>query len=316
MEKTENVQDENSSISFLTSQGKINATFYPSADNKNSIECKVLCLHGFCCDARIFQYLGRALSKSGIETYAIDLLGHGKSDGKRGDPDFKNTLRAIDEVLSQILSESPHGVDKRQSKQSNLYILAHSLGCTYAMWYLSSYTRKISGLILLAPYVWIKEIKNKGEVVPASTTFYNLLLRRIFTPSNLVSAKKVVSNSILQTKEVEIMINDPDIINCYSYRYIVDVIGFRNTKVSKLSSLRTPILILHGKNDTNVNPQISESFYKMLKSDKKTIELLDCDHWFNHAIFFNQDDNRYSEVDRLPITNSIVGWINAMNSTN
>jgi hypothetical protein len=54
----------------------------------------------------------------------------------------------------------------------------------------------------------------------------------------------------------------------------------------------------------------------MLKSDKKAIELLDCDHWFNHAIFFNQDDNRYSEVDRLPITNSIVGWINAMNSTN
>jgi acylglycerol lipase len=315
MEKTENLHDENTNISFLTSQGKINASFYPSAENENSLNCKVLCLHGFCCDARIFQYLGRTLSRAGIDTFAIDLFGHGKSDGKRGDPDFNNTLKGIDEVLSQILSKNQKETDT-QNKQSSIYLLAHSLGCTYAMWYLTSFTRRVSGLILLAPYVWIKEIKNKGEAVPVTSAFYNLLLRRIFTPSKLVSAKKLVSDSILQTKEVEVMINDPDIINCYSYRYIIDVIGFRNTKVNKLSSLRTPVLILHGKNDTNVNPQISERFYSMLKSDKKTIKLMDCDHWFNHAIFFNQDDKRYSEVDRLPITNSIIDWINTINTEN
>jgi acylglycerol lipase len=315
MEKTENLHDENTNISFLTSQGKINASFYPSAENENSLNCKVLCLHGFCCDARIFQYLGRTLSKAGIDTFAIDLFGHGKSDGKRGDPDFNNALKGIDEVLSQILSKNQKETDT-QNKQSSIYLLAHSLGCTYAMWYLTSFTRRVSGLILLAPYVWIKEIKNKGEAVPVTSAFYNLLLRRIFTPSKLVSAKKLVSDSILQTKEVEVMINDPDIINCYSYRYIIDVIGFRNTKVNKLSSLRTPVLILHGKNDTNVNPQISERFYSMLKCDKKTIKLMDCDHWFNHAIFFNQDDKRYSEVDRLPITNSIIDWINTINTEN
>jgi acylglycerol lipase len=315
MEKTENLHDENTNISFLTSQGKINASFYPSAENENSLNCKVLCLHGFCCDARIFRYLGRTLSKAGIDTFAIDLFGHGKSDGKRGDPDFNNALKGIDEVLSQILSKNQKETDT-QNKQSSIYLLAHSLGCTYAMWYLTSFTRRVSGLILLAPYVWIKEIKNKGEAVPVTSAFYNLLLRRIFTPSKLVSAKKLVSDSILQTKEVEVMINDPDIINCYSYRYIIDVIGFRNTKVNKLSSLRTPVLILHGKNDTNVNPQISERFYSMLKSDKKTIKLMDCDHWFNHTIFFNQDDKRYSEVDRLPITNSIIDWINTINTEN
>src|SRR5262245_2550645 len=104
MEKTENLHDENTNISFLTSQGKINASFYPSANNKDSLKYKVLCLHGFCCDERIYKYLGGALSRSGIDTYAIDLFGHGKSDGKRGDPDFNSTLKGIDEVLSQILS--------------------------------------------------------------------------------------------------------------------------------------------------------------------------------------------------------------------
>lgn len=316
MEKTENLHDENTNISFLTSQGKINASFYPSANNKDSLKYKVLCLHGFCCDERIYKYLGGALSRSGIDTYAIDLFGHGKSDGKRGDPDFNSTLKGIDEVLSQILSKSLQETNNAENKLPKICILAHSLGCTYAMWYLASFTRKISGLILLAPYVWIKEIKNKGEAVPATATFYNLLLRRIFTPSKLVSAKKVVSDSILQTKEVEVMINDPDIINSYSYRYIIDVIGFKNTKVNRFSSLKTPILILHGKNDTNVNPQISERFYTMLKSDKKAIKLLECDHWFNHAIFFNQDDKRYSEVDRLPMVNSIVDWIYTIDSDN
>jgi acylglycerol lipase len=316
MEKTENVHDENTSISFLTSHGKINGLFYPSVNKKRSVGCKVLCLHGFCCDARIFRYLGQTLAKSGIDTYAIDLFGHGKSDGRRGDPDFDKTLKGMDEVLSQISSEKQGGLDNEQGKDSSLYILAHSLGCTYAMWYAASYTRRISGLILLAPYVWIKEIKKKGEAVPRTSTFYNLLLRRIFTPLNLVSAKKVVSNSILQTREVEIMVNDPDIINYYSYRYIVDVIGFKNTKINRLSSLNIPTLILHGQKDTNVYPQISEKFYTMLKSKRKTIKLLDCDHWFNHAIFFNQDDNRYSESDRIPTTNSIVDWIDEINSIN
>jgi hypothetical protein len=50
-------------------------------------------------------------------------------------------------------------------------------------------------------------------------------------------------------------------------------------------------------------------FYDLLKSDKKQLKLFDCDHWFYHSIFFNQNDQRYTESDRRQIVDSIVSWI-------
>ena len=302
----ENENDNNNAIAFATSNGKINGLFFPSTSRQSTKKCKVLCIHGFCCDSRIFRYLGLKLAGLGIDTYAIDLFGYGKSSGKRGDPDFNKTLKGMDEVISQITVGT----------HENLYILAHSLGCTYAMWYQIVFKRKVSGLILLAPYVWLKEVKKRGEAVPRNITFYKLLIRRILTPSTQISATKVVTKSILQTKEVGTMINDAEIVSSYSYRYIVDVIGFRNTKVGRLSSIDIPILIMHGLKDTNVYPQISEKFYSLLKTRIKSLKFFECDHWFNHAIFFNQNDGRYTESDREPIFKTIGSWINGLNSTN
>jgi dipeptidyl aminopeptidase/acylaminoacyl peptidase len=105
------------------------------------------------------------------------------------------------------------------------------------------------------------------------------------------------------------MMRDPEINYYYSYRYIVDVIGFKNTKVKLLSSITKPTLILHGKKDSNVYSELSVGFYDLLKSDKKRLKLFDCDHWFYHSIFFNQNDQRYTESDRRQIVDSIVSWL-------
>jgi len=152
--------------------------------------------------------------------------------------------------------------------------LGHSLGCTYALWYNLHYRDKVSGIILLAPFIWMKGLKNKGEAVPGFFKFLGLLFRRILTPSKLISATKVVRDSILKTEEIQFMMRDPEINYYYSYRYIVDVIGFKNTKVKLLSSITKPTLILHGKKDSNVYSELSVGFYDLLKSDKKQLKLL------------------------------------------
>ena len=282
-------------ITFTTSNGQLSALhFSPSVPSRY----KILCLHGFCCDSRIFRYIGAKMSEKGFDIYALDLFGHGKSDGKKGDPNFFDTLKSIDELIEQF-----------RSVDSSVYILGHSLGCTYALWYNLHYRDKVSGIILLAPFIWMKGLKNKGEAVPGFFKFLGLLCRRILTPSKLISAKKVVRDSILKTDEIQFMMRDPEINYYYSYRYIVDVIGFKNTKVKLLSSITKPTLILHGKRDSNVYSELSVGFYDLLKSDKKQLKLFDCDHWFYHSIFFNQNDQRYTESDRRQIVDSIVSWI-------
>ena len=284
-------------LKILTSHGGISLLHFPSAKPIN--DTKVLYIHGYCCDARIFRYIGSEMSKRGYDTYAIDLFGHGKSDGPRGDPDFNKTIEAIKEVIDKIRD------------QSSFFLLGHSLGCTYALWYAIKYRENIDGIILMSPYVRIKGVKHGGgEAIPALPRFLKLLFLRLLVPSRRISAAKVVQNSIVRKSETQQMINDPEINYYYSYKYIVDVIGIRNTNIRKLADINIPVLLLHGKNDKNVFPQVSEEFFKRLRSKNKSISLFDCDHWFYHTIFYNQKDKKYNECDRQQVVSKISEWLN------
>ena len=284
-------------LKILTSHGTISLLHFPSA--KQMPKIKVLCIHGYCCDARIFRYIGFEMSKRGYDVYAIDLLGHGKSDGPRGDPDFDRTIEAIKEVIDKIRD------------QSSFFLLGHSLGCTYVLWYALTYRHDIDGIILMSPYVRVKGIRcSGGEAVPTLPRFVKLFLLRLLVPSRRISAIKVVQDSIVRTSETQQMINDPAINYYYSYKYIIDVIGIRNMKLRKFADIHIPVLLLHGKRDRNVFPQVSEEFFKRLRSTNKSISIFDCDHWFYHSIFYNQKDEKYNEHDRQQVVSTIMEWLN------
>jgi pimeloyl-ACP methyl ester carboxylesterase len=70
-----------------------------------------------------------------------------------------------------------------------------------------------------------------------------------------------------------------------------------NSKVAELSDIDVPVLILHGKDDRNVYPAVSQELFKVLHAKNKEIKILDCGHWFYDAIFYNQAAE-YSEDDR------------------
>ena len=87
----------------------------------------------------------------------------------------------------------------------------------------------------------------------------------------------------------------------YSYRFIVDILATRNSKISELSDLGDiPVIILHGRKDTMIYVQVSEEFFKLLHTDMKEIKIFDCDHWFYDAIFYYNLSQR-SEESRMQI---------------
>ena len=110
----------------------------------------ILCIHGAHSDARIFNYLGNQLSESGFNIYSLDLLGHGQSDGPIGDSNFEDCLSSINQVIKTI-----------RQRQNNIpvYLLGHSFGCTYVLWYAHEFGSTVDGLILMAPYLRIKGLK-------------------------------------------------------------------------------------------------------------------------------------------------------------
>lgn len=279
-----------------TSLGNINVIEHNAQNQKATL----FCIHGLCSDARIFNYLGSHLSKHGINVVSIDLLGHGKSDGEKGDPNFDQCLQAINELV------------EKYKQTSKVFILAHSMGCTYALWYVYKFANSVDGIILLAPYVRVKRIKKRSYIEPSASLFLKILLRRIFTPLAKVNITIALPGFVKYGgDEILQMLKDKELNFDYSYRYIIDVLAKRNDNVAVLSSVTTPLLIIHGKNDKNMFYTISEEFIKLVQSKDKTLYLIDADHWFYDAIFYSQDSTKFADEDRQKMIKTIEMWIAA-----
>jgi alpha-beta hydrolase superfamily lysophospholipase len=280
--------------SYETASGRINVIDTLS-ENPNGDA--LLCIHGFPCDARIFGYAASKLSKAGYDVYSMDLPGHGKSDGKKGDLDFDICLTSINQIVTEL---------KKKSKR--VFILAHSMGSIFALWYAHRFPNSINGLILLAPYIRVRGVK-RSDAEPTTTTFLKLLIGRLFFPNKRVNLAKVSPGFIqIGGSQIARMTLDKELNFDYTYRYFVDIIASRNNKIGVLKDITVPVLILHGSKDRNVYPQVSEKFFKLLRTENKEIRVFDCNHWFYDAIFFSQT-SEYSEQDRLQVISSIVEWL-------
>ena len=280
-------------VFFETVSGRINVIETLSANPNGDA---VLCIHGFPCDARIFTYAGDKLSQAGYNIFSMDLPGHGKSDGQKGDLDFDDCLKSMDQIIMELKKQSPR-----------VFILAHSMGSTFALWHAHLFN-SVDGLILMAPYVRIGGIK-RSDAEPSPIAFIRLLLGRLFAPYKRVSVTKILPGYVkIGGSQMTRMAQDRELNFEYSYRYFIDVIARRNSKVKELADINVPVLVLQGSRDRNVYPQVSEAFFKMLRTKEKEIKIFDCGHWFYDAIFYSQTAE-YSEEDRMKFISSIAGWL-------
>ncbi|HEY3094281.1 MAG TPA: alpha/beta fold hydrolase [Nitrososphaera sp.] len=280
-------------VSYETANGRINVIEIPSARPNGY---GVLCIHGVCCDARIFAYAGAKLSQAGYDVYSMDLPGHGESDGKRGDLNFEACLKSMDNIISEL-----------RKKSSKVFILAHSFGSTFALWYAHLFKNTIDGIILLAPYIRVGRGK-RSDAEPSTSTFLYLLLCRLFTPYKRVNFGKILPGYVkIGGSQLPRMVQDQKLNFDYSFRYLVDIVAMRNSKLEELSDVDVPVLIVHGNRDKNVYPQVSQEFFELLHTNKE-IKILDCNHWFYDAIFFSQS-SEYLEEDRTKFISSIVAWL-------
>jgi dipeptidyl aminopeptidase/acylaminoacyl peptidase len=109
------------------------------------------------------------------------------------------------------------------------------------------------------------------------------------------------------------MVQEPELNFEYSYRYFIDVIARRNSKVNELADVKVPVLVLQGSRDRNVYPAVSEEFFKLLRTKDKQIKVFDCGHWFYDAIFYSQT-SEYAEADRVNFISSITHWLRSTKS--
>lgn len=291
----------------------------------------LVCIHGAYCDGRLFAYLANRVSCSGYLVYALDLLGHGKSDGDRGDTQFDDSIETINEVIQEIknktegqnigivggnrtfVNQNLKGRKVDNASKIKIFILGHSLGCTFALWYVRRFKSTVDGIILMAPYLRIPSLKKRSDVEPSTLSFLYLFLRRQITPKKVMAFLAVIPKlKELGGEEISLLVKHREDSFLYTLRFIVDIVGLRNNRVKEIIKIDLPVLILHGKRDRLVYSEVSQTLFNMIDSKKKDIRLFDCNHWFYHSIFYQELVQLLSkqpcESDRNKIAQTIIEW--------
>lgn len=284
-------------IFYETASGRINAIEFAS---KKPASDTLLCIHGLCCDARVFTCAASKLASAGYNVVSIDLPGHSMWDGKRGDLDFDACMKSIHQIVVQLKKTS-----------ARVFILSHSMGCIFALWYAHLFKASIDGLILLSPFIRVPNMKKRFDAEPQGLALLLLFFARILTPYRRVNVTEAFPRYLeAGGDEVAWMMKEQLPNFRYSYRFLVDILAIRSSKVSELSDVGDiPVLILHGRKDRMMYLQVSQEFFKLLLTNMKEIKILDCDHWFYDAIFYDQSFSRHSEESRMQIISLIADWL-------
>jgi len=217
----------------------------------------VVCIHGFGGHSGGFKPLGESLAAYGIDVYGLDLRGFGNSKEKdlpRGDTkDFKRHMQDLNEAVTLI---------RRNSQCWKLYVLGHSLGALYVLWYGAKYPASSDGLILAAPAVQVKprlsqEILNK---FPALLTN---------APETMIDAR----NPIIQTSKVS---PDPLRTTRFSVRYCCGMgsLLMRDNVFQNAANVKKPTLIIQGEADEEAFPSGAKRLFAALAVEDKTLRML------------------------------------------
>ena len=220
-------------------------------------EKAVVCIHGFGGHSGGFKPLGESLAAGGIDVYGLDLRGFGNSketDLPRGDTkDFERHMQDIDEAITLV---------RRNSQCQKLFVLGHSLGALYALWYGAKYPEALNGLLLAAPAIEVKprisqEVRDK---------FLTLLAN---APETMVDTRSVAP----QAGKVSL---DPLRTTRFSVRYCCSIgsVLMRDNAFQNAANVKTPTLILQGEADEEAAPNGAKRLFEAIAGEDKTLRML------------------------------------------
>ncbi len=235
--------------------------YYQSWHPDRSPEAVVVIVHGLGAHSGIFTNLAEFLCDRNFTVYALDLRGHGRSEGQRGHinswSEFRQDLNSFIQLVSTRENHFP------------LYLLGQSLGGTISLDYVlhdreQPAKSKLQGLILLSPALKVRIATFKSIL---GRIFSRLLPRFTMDTGAQASAIACDLQVIAATSE------DPWRHSKATARLATEFWRTAAWIESHASSLQIPLLILHGGADQVTLPKTSlQLFLRIAEVDKERYE--------------------------------------------
>lgn len=245
-------------------------------------------LHGLGAHSGWFIDMGNALHARGLNVYAIDHRGFGRSEGPRGHVrDGGVYLRDLNAFLAHIRTQQP---------DSPLFILGHSMGAIFALNLAAEDSARaqpmLSGLILMNPW-----IDDRTKVSPAKV-------------ASLLISGRMGSTRPFQTGDTSTMTTNPEAlamlnddplwVRAESAAFLYQITMMRLKAVAQARKTRLPALVIQCEQDLAVVAAASRRAYDALASADKT--------WKTYANFAHDVE---FEPERAILDDDIAQWIAA-----
>lgn len=243
----------------------------------------LLLAHGLAEHSGRYDEFASFIADAGIATYALDLPGHGKSDGKRGHVrDFQEYTDAVGALLSLA----------RQAHPNIPFVLfGHSMGGLIAADFLLQHQEEFIAAVLTGPA--IQAPKQPSSVV--------LLINR------LIAA--VAPRLGVMQLDASGVSRDPQVVSDYesdplvfrgkvSAHLVTEIFSAMSRVVANAESVRLPLLIMHGSEDTLTAVEGSKLLYETVSSEDKKIVIYD---GLYHEIL--------NEPEKQDVITDILQWL-------
>jgi alpha-beta hydrolase superfamily lysophospholipase len=230
----------------------------------------MLVIHGMVAHSEPYIPLADVVVDGELIVYAIDLIGHGYSEGMRGDySSYRLFLENIEDALVFLLHNHP---------DSDFYLCGESMGGLLAILYLIILYPKSAPVAIKKALFWAPALAPSKAQITFRSILKGLKIGFFLLLAPAQPLFLTEHRDCFQVKEIENYdAEDPKNLAKYSVRYLLNIKkGLDYVKRVKGWQLLTiPFCIIVGEKDIVVDPQASQTFFEnsLVKSRSEFISV-------------------------------------------
>jgi acylglycerol lipase len=242
----------------------------------------IILVHGLGEHIQRYLYWADLFKQEGIGFAGVDLPGHGRSEGRRGNIKNYTVLGEMFDILITSCKKTFPGVP--------IYLYGHSLGGGIVLDYLIRRNPRIKGAIVTSPWLRLSFEPAKIKLLMASVM--KNILPGLIQPSGLN-----VSHISHDEKVVKEYNTDPLVHGKISVSLFHSAMSAAKYSLEHASELKVPTLIIHGADDLICSPEGSREFAG--KTSIAELKIWDGGYHELHNEPFKEEIFKY-----------IINWIN------
>ncbi len=257
--------------------------FYRDLTPEGEVKASAVISHGYAEHGGRYERLMRALAKAGYASFTPDHRGHGRSATTMG------LVDSFDALVADLSLYREKAAQKHPGRP--VFLVGHSMGGMATLHHVVRHAPAIAGAVVIAPAIEVPDDIPKIMISISkvlSRLVPKLAVQPFFNPAHLTSRpdvqQAVLTDPLFYRGKIRAR------TGAELYRAMVDI----NATMSRIES---PLLLLHGDDDSIVKPRTSETVFAAAKSSDKARKTFPG----RHEIL--------NEACELEVIETIVAWL-------